>query len=54
MHEQLNEETNTRYRDMAEGKTPQPQHTDILWITPKRLACLFGVMLVVTLMFNGV
>lgn len=48
MNNQLNEATNKRYQDMAEGKEPQPVQTDVLWITPRLLGWTFGVGLVVS------
>lgn len=53
MNVQLDAETNQRYRDLAEGKTPKVKDTDILWITPKLLGVLFGVGLVMSFLFNG-
>jgi len=50
----LDDATNKRYRDIAEGKTPKAKQTDLLWITPKRLGVLFGVCLVMTVIFNGI
>lgn len=54
MNNVLDDQTNQRYKDIAEGKAPQPQHTDILFITPRRLGVLFGVCLVMTFFLNGV
>lgn len=33
---------------------PKSKNTDILWITPTRLAAVFVIALTVTLYFNGV
>lgn len=33
---------------------PKSKNTDILWITPMRLAAIFGIALMVTLYYNGV
>lgn len=52
MNIRLDEAVNQRYRDMAEGKTPKAENTDILWITPHRLGLLFGVSLIITAIFN--
>lgn len=54
MNEVLDEQTNQRYKAIAEGKDPKAVQTDILWITPRRLGILFGVCLVMTLLLNGV
>ena len=54
MNDVLDDQTNQRYKDIAEGKVPQPQHTDILFNTPRRLGILFGVCLVMTFFLNGV
>lgn len=54
MNQVLDEATQQRYQDIAEGKEPNALQQDILWITPWRLALLFGVMLVATVMFNGI
>ena len=51
---QLDESTNRRYQDMANGKQPGPTEIDILWITPKRLGTLFAVCLLMSVLFNGV
>lgn len=50
MNQVLDEQTQKRYQDIAEGKEPKAVVTDILWITPKRLGALFGGFLVVTVL----
>jgi hypothetical protein len=50
----IDDSVNERYRRMAEGKEPKAVSQDVLWITPRRLGMLFGVCLVMTVMFNGI
>lgn len=52
MNEPLDDAANQRYRGTAENKEPVVEQ-DILWITPKRLAWLFGAMLVMSVVVNG-
>ncbi|QBJ02643.1 hypothetical protein MZD04_gp115 [Pseudomonas phage Psa21] len=54
MNKNIDESVNEHYRGMADGSKPVPVSFDIPWITPRRLGLLFGVSLVMTVMFNGV
>jgi hypothetical protein len=53
MNDVIDDSLNDRYRNMAEGKEPEPQQKDILWITPQRLGLLFGASLVMSFVVLG-